>query len=338
MENKKFYITTPIYYPSGKFHIGTAYTTTFSDTIKKYKQMRGFDSYLLTGLDEHGQKIQEVAIKNGKTPKDHVDLMAEEAKKLWKLMDINYDDFIRTTDERHEKAVEKIVNKFLENGDIYKGDYEGWYCMPCETYFTETQLVDGKCPDCGREVHMASEEAYFFKLSKYTDRLIKHIEENPHFIEPESRKNEIMNNFIKPGLQDLCVSRTSFNWGVPVTFDDKHVIYVWIDALSNYITFLGYKENPYPYFKYCDVFVLPSRMEGFPNVVLEAMCFNKPVAATTCVNVIKDIIIFGENGFYCPIEDEKALADIMLRSVNLKEISNNYNMFDKDILINIFKC
>ncbi len=238
--NKKFYITTPIYYPSGKFHIGTAYTEVLADSIKRYKQLRGFDTYLLTGLDEHGQKIQEIAKKRGVTPKQHVDEMATEAKKLWKLMDIQYNDFIRTTDERHEKAVEKIVNKFLENGDIYKGEYEGWYCMPCETYFTETQLVDGKCPDCGREVKVAKEEAYFFKMSKYSKWLEEYIESHPHFIEPEARKNEIMNNFIKPGLQDLCVSRTSFSWGIPVPFDSKHVIYVWIDALSNYITFLGY--------------------------------------------------------------------------------------------------
>lgn len=249
MDNKKFYITTPIYYPSGKFHIGTAYTTTFADTIKKYKKVRGYDAYLLTGLDEHGQKIQEVAKKNGKEPQEHVDLMATEAKKLWKLMEIDYDDFIRTTEERHEKAVEKIVNKFLENEDIYKGSYEGWYCMPCETYFTETQLVDGKCPDCGREVKKMKEESYFFNMKKYQERLIKFYDENPHFIKPDFRKNEIFGNFIKPGLEDLCISRTTFDWGIKMPNDPKHVLYVWVDALTNYITALGYLSDDDSLFK-----------------------------------------------------------------------------------------
>ena len=194
MQNKTFYITTPIYYPSGKFHIGTAYTTTFADTIKRYKKLRGYDSYLLTGLDEHGQKIQTVAVEKGLTPQEHVDNMAKEAKKLWSLMNIEYDQFIRTTDEKHEKVVDKVVEKFLANGDIYKGKYEGWYCMPCETYFTKTQLVDGKCPDCGREVKKMQEECYFFNMKKYEDRLIKFYEENPHFIEPEFRRNEIFGN------------------------------------------------------------------------------------------------------------------------------------------------
>ena len=249
MNNKKFYITTPIYYPSGKFHIGTAYTTTLADTIKKYKKLRGYDAYLLTGLDEHGQKIQEVAIKNGKTPQEHVDLMAEEAKKLWKLMNIEYDDFIRTTEERHEKVVEKIVNKFLENEDIYKGSYEGWYCMPCETYFTETQLVDGKCPDCGREVKKMKEESYFFNMKKYQERLVKFYDENPDFIKPDFRKNEIFGNFIKPGLEDLCISRTTFDWGIKMPNDPKHVLYVWVDALTNYITALGYLSDNDTLFK-----------------------------------------------------------------------------------------
>ncbi len=240
MENKKFYITTPIYYPSGKFHIGTAYTTTLADTIKRYKKLRGYDAYLLTGLDEHGQKIQSVAEKSGKTPQEHVDLMATEAKKLWKLMEIEYDDFIRTTEERHEKAVKKIVNQFLENGDIYKDQYEGWYCMPCETYFTETQLVDGKCPDCGREVKKMKEESYFFNMKKYQERLIAFYDKNPDFIQPAFRKNEIFGNFIKPGLEDLCISRTTFDWGIKMPNDPKHVLYVWVDALTNYITALGY--------------------------------------------------------------------------------------------------
>ena len=241
--NKKFYVTTPIYYPSGKFHIGTAYTNTLADSIKRYKQLRGYDAYMLTGLDEHGQKVEEVAKSKGLTPKQHVDEMAEDAKKLWKLMDIQNDDFIRTTDERHEKAVEKIVNIFLENGDIYKGEYEGWYCMPCETYFTETQLVDGKCPDCGREVKKMTEESYFFNMKKYEDKLIKFYEENPGFIQPEFRRNEIFGNFIKPGLEDLCISRTTFDWGIKMPNDPKHVLYVWVDALTNYITALGYMSD-----------------------------------------------------------------------------------------------
>ncbi len=240
MDKKTFYITTPIYYPSGKFHIGTAYTTTLADTIKRYKKMRGYDAYLLTGLDEHGQKVQTVAENRGLTPKAHVDEMAKEAKKLWSLMEIDYDQFIRTTDEKHEEVVSKVVEKFVANGDIYKGKYEGWYCMPCETYFTKSQLVDGKCPDCGREVKKMQEDCYFFNMKKYEDRLIKFYEENPHFIEPEFRRNEIFSNFIKPGLEDLCISRTTFDWGIKMKNDPKHVLYVWVDALTNYISALGY--------------------------------------------------------------------------------------------------
>ena len=244
MENKKtFYITTPIYYPSGKFHIGTAYCTTLSDAIKRYKELRGYESYLLTGLDEHGQKVQTVAEKRGLTPQAHVDEMAEESKKLWKLMDIQNNDFIRTTEKRHTKIVEDIFDTLMQQGDIYKGEYEGLYCMPCETYFTETQLVDGKCPDCGRDVIKMKEEAYFFNMKKYQKRIEKFNEENPNFIEPEYRKNELFNNFIKPGLEDLCVSRTTFDWGVKVKQDPKHVVYVWLDALTNYITALGYGTN-----------------------------------------------------------------------------------------------
>ncbi len=246
---EKFYITTPIYYPSGRFHIGTAYTTVLADTIKKYKKQRGYEAYLLTGEDEHGQKIQTVAEKRGKTPQEHVDEMAEDAKKLWKLMNIEYDDFIRTTEERHTKIVQQIFDKFMETGDIYKGEYEGWYCEPCETYFTETQLKEGKCPDCGREVVKMKEEAYFFRMSKYADRLIKFYEENVEFAKPEYRKTEMINNFIKPGLEDLCVSRTTFDWGIPVLKDPKHVIYVWLDALTNYITALGYMSEDDTKFK-----------------------------------------------------------------------------------------
>lgn len=239
----KFYVTTPIYYPSGKFHIGTAYTTVLADTIKKYHKLKDEDTYMLTGTDEHGQKIQEVAQKNNKTPKEYVDEMAKQAKKLWAEMKIDYDDFIQTTEERHTKIVQKIFDKFMEQGDIYKGEYEGWYCVPCETYFTETQLIDGKCPDCGREVKLMKEEAYFFNMKKYADRLLKYYDENPNFIKPEFRKNEMINNFIKPGLEDLCVTRTSFDWGIKVLKDPKHVVYVWLDALTNYITALGYMSE-----------------------------------------------------------------------------------------------
>lgn len=235
-----FYITTPIYYPSGKFHIGTAYTTVVADSLKRYHKLKGEDSYMLTGTDEHGQKIENVAKKMGETPKEYVDQMAEAAKKLWKEMNIEYDDFIQTTEQRHTKIVEKIFDRFMEQGDIYQGEYEGMYCVPCETYFTETQLVDGKCPDCGREVVPMKEEAYFFAMKKYTDRLLQYYEEHPDFVKPAFRKNEMMNNFIKPGLEDLCVTRTSFSWGIPVPKDQKHVIYVWLDALVNYITALGY--------------------------------------------------------------------------------------------------
>lgn len=240
---EKFYITTPIYYPSGNFHIGTAYTTVLADTIKKYKQARGYDARLLTGMDEHGQKIQDVAIEKGMTPQEHVDEMAGRAKKLWKLMKIDYDDFIRTTEPRHIKIVEKVFDMLMEKGDIYLSEYEGWYCKPCETYFTQTQLVDGKCPDCNREVTKMKEEAYFFNMKKYSDRLIKFYEENPSFIVPEFRKNELFNNFLIPGLEDLCVSRTSFDWGVKVKKNPKHVVYVWLDALINYITSLGYMSE-----------------------------------------------------------------------------------------------
>jgi len=242
-QNKTFYITTPIYYPSGKFHIGTAYTTVASDTIARYKRLRGYDVRFLTGMDEHGQKIQEKAAEAGKHPKEYVNEIADAAKRLWALMDISYDDFIQTTQDRHTKAVEKIFQKFLDNNDIYKGEYEGWYCTPCESFFTETQLENGNCPDCGRPVHKVKEESYFFNMKKYADRLLAYYEENLEFIEPESRKNEMINNFIKPGLEDLSVSRTSFDWGIKVPGDPKHVIYVWVDALTNYITALGYLSD-----------------------------------------------------------------------------------------------
>lgn len=247
--NKKFYITTPIYYPSGRFHIGTAYTTVLADSIKRYHKLKGEDTYMLTGTDEHGQKIEEKAKELGKTPKEYVDEMAAMAKELWKKMDIDYDHFIRTTDSEHEKTVQKIFDHFMEQGDIYKGEYEGWYCVPCETYFTETQLVNGKCPDCGREVKLMKEESYFFNMKKYADRLLKYYEDHPDFVKPAFRKNEMINNFIKPGLEDLCVTRTSFDWGIKVLKDPKHVIYVWVDALTNYLTALGYLSEDDKLFK-----------------------------------------------------------------------------------------
>ena len=242
---EKFYITTAIAYTSRKPHIGNTYEIVLTDAIARFKKQQGYDVFFLTGTDEHGIKIQEIAEAAGISPKEYVDGVAGEIKTIWDLMNSSYDKFIRTTDDYHVEQVQKIFKKFYDQGDIYKGEYEGMYCVPCETFYTESQLVDGKCPDCGREVKPAKEEAYFFKMSKYQDALMKHIEENPDFIQPESRKKEMVNNFLKPGLQDLCVSRTSFTWGVPVEFDPGHVIYVWIDALSNYITALGYDtENP----------------------------------------------------------------------------------------------
>ena len=243
MCKKTFYITTPIYYPSTKLHIGNTYTTVAADAIARFKRLTGYDVMFLTGTDEHGQKIQRIAEEKGITPKEHVDEVVAGIKELWKMMNISYDKYIRTTDDYHVKAVQKIFKKLYDQGDIYKSSYEGLYCTPCESFWTETQLVDGMCPDCGRPVEKSKEEAYFFKMSKYADKLIEYIESHPEFIQPESRKNEMINNFLKPGLQDLCVSRTSFDWGIPVTFDEKHVVYVWIDALSNYITALGYGSD-----------------------------------------------------------------------------------------------
>ena len=247
--DKKFYITTPIYYPSANFHIGHCYTTIIADAIARFKRLDGYDVYFLTGSDEHGQKIEKKAIDAKVAPKEYVDNIVENAKDLWAKLGISYNKFIRTTDEDHCVAVQKIFKKLYDQGDIYKGEYKGLYCTPCESFWTETQLVDGKCPDCGREVYEVSEEAYFLRLSKYQDRLVKFYDEHPDFIQPISRKNEMLNNFINPGLDDLCVSRTSFKWGIPVTFDEKHVVYVWLDALSNYITALGYLSNDDSNFK-----------------------------------------------------------------------------------------
>ena len=239
----KYYMTTAIAYTSGKPHIGNTYEIVLADSIARYKRQEGYDVYFQTGTDEHGQKIELKAEAAGVTPKEYVDKIAGEVKRIWDLMNASYDNFIRTTDEDHEKQVQKIFKRLYDQGDIYKGYYEGMYCTPCESFFTESQLVDGKCPDCGREVQPAQEEAYFFKMSKYADRLIDYINTHPEFIQPVSRKNEMMNNFLLPGLQDLCVSRTSFKWGIPVDFDDKHVVYVWLDALTNYITGIGYDAD-----------------------------------------------------------------------------------------------
>ena len=244
MENKKYYITTPIYYPSSKFHVGTCYCTVVADTIARYKRLRGYDVFFLTGTDEHGQKIEEKAKAAKVTPKEYVDEIVNDTKKLWKTLGISYDKYIRTTDKEHVECVQKIFQKLYDKGDIYLGSYEGLYCTPCESFWTETQLVDGKCPDCGREVKLVKEESYFFRLSKYQEKLIEYYKEHPEFLEPESRKNEMIKNFFNKGLEDLCVSRTTVDWGIKVPFDSKHTVYVWLDALTNYISALGYlSEN-----------------------------------------------------------------------------------------------
>lgn len=270
MEKKKFYVTTAIAYTSRKPHIGNTYEIILTDAIARYHRYIGEDVFFLTGTDEHGQKIQEIAEKEGVTPQSYVDNIAGQIRDIADMLNISYDKFIRTTDGYHVEAVQKIFKKLYEQGDIYKGEYEGWYCTPCESFWTQTQLVDGKCPDCGREVKKTKEEAYFFKMQKYQERLMQYIEEHPDFIQPESRKKEMVNNFLKPGLQDLCVSRSSFSWGVPVDFDDKHVIYVWIDALSNYITALGYTpdEKGELYKKYwpCDVHVIGKDILRFHTI------------------------------------------------------------------------
>ena len=271
---KKYYITTPIYYPSDKLHIGHTYTTVAADALARFKRQTGYDVMFLTGTDEHGQKIERVAKEAGMQPKAYVDGIVEGILKLWKLMNISYDDFIRTTDARHVQTVQKIFKKLYDQGDIYKGHYEGWYCTPCEAYWLERQLTDGKCPDCGRPVELAKEEAYFFKQSQYADRLIQHIEDHPEFIQPESRKNEMLNNFLLPGLEDLCVSRTSFKWGIPVTFDEGHVVYVWIDALSNYISALGYlSDDDAKFSRYwpADVHLMAKEIVRFHTIIWPIM-------------------------------------------------------------------
>ncbi|MBP0990565.1 MAG: methionine--tRNA ligase [Oscillospiraceae bacterium] len=274
MDRKTFYITTPIYYPSDKLHIGHSYCTVATDVMARYKRMQGYDVMFLTGTDEHGQKIEEKAVKAGITPKEYVDNMVSGIKALWKLMNISNDRFIRTTDHYHEISVQRIFDKLYEKGDIYKSVYKGKYCTPCESFWTESQLVDGKCPDCGRDVVEAEEEAYFFKLSAYSQKLVDYYKEHPLFMEPQSRLNEMINNFIKPGLEDLCVSRTSFSWGIPVDFDPKHVVYVWIDALTNYITALGYLNDEYHDFEKfwpADVHFVGKEIMRFHSIIWPAL-------------------------------------------------------------------
>lgn len=274
MSKPTFYITTPIYYPSNKLHIGHSYTTVAADAMSRYKRLRGYDVMFLTGTDEHGQKIERRAAEEGVTPQAFVDGIVDWIKDLWKTMDISYDKFIRTTDQDHKATVQKIFKALYDKGDIYKSEYEGMYCTPCETFFTEHQLVDGKCPDCGRPVEKVKEESYFFKLSKYQDRIIKHIEDHPEFIQPQTRQNEMLNNFLRPGLEDLCVSRTSFKWGIPVEFDTDHVVYVWLDALSNYISALGYgsdNEELYNKFWPADVHLVGKEIIRFHTIIWPAI-------------------------------------------------------------------
>lgn len=274
LEKEKFYITTPIYYPSDKLHIGHSYCTVATDAMARYKRARGYDVMFLTGTDEHGQKIERIAEEKGVSPKEYVDNIVVSVKELWKLMNISYDRYIRTTDDYHIKSVQKIFKALYDKGEIYKSEYEGLYCTPCESFFTEKDLVDGKCPDCGRPVERVKEESYFFRLSKYGDRIIKLLEEHPEFLEPASRRNEMINNFLKPGLTDLCVSRTSFKWGVPVDFDEGHIVYVWIDALSNYITALGYgSDDDSDFKKYwpADVHVVGKEIVRFHTIIWPAM-------------------------------------------------------------------
>lgn len=273
MDKDKYYITTPIYYPSGKWHIGTCYTTIICDALARFKRLDGYDVFFLTGTDEHGQKIQKAAQAAGKSEKEYLDNIVGQLRSLWQVLGISYDKFIRTTDEYHKRAVQKIFTALYEKGDIYKNEYEGWYCVPCESFWTKSQLVDGKCPDCGREVQLTKEESYFFRLSKYQKVIEKLLEDNPTFLMPRSRQNEMINNFIKPGLQDLCVSRTTFDWGVQVPFDTKHVVYVWLDALFNYATALGYMGDDDSLFrKYwpADVHMMAKEIIRFHSIIWPA--------------------------------------------------------------------
>lgn len=278
MTKKTYYISTPIYYPSSNLHIGHTYCTVMADAMARFKRLTGYDVMFLTGTDEHGQKIQKVADEKGISPQQHVDEIVDGIKELWKTMEISYDDFIRTTETRHVKRVQDIFMKMYEKGDIYKGEYEGWYCTPCEAFWTETQIADGKCPDCGRPVDKAKESAYFFRLSKYQDKLIDLFENNPEFLQPDTRRNEML-NFAKQGLEDLCISRSSFSWGIPVPIEEKHVIYVWLDALSNYITALGYPDDPEKYSKYwpADVHLVGKEIVRFHSIIWPAMLMSLDV-------------------------------------------------------------
>lgn len=316
IEKPKFYITTPIYYPSDKLHIGHSYTTVAADTMARYKRARGFDVMFLTGTDEHGQKIEKKAEESGVTPKQFVDKVVAGIKDLWELLDISYDRFIRTTDEQHQRCVQHIFTKLYEQGDIYLDKYEGWYCTPCESFWTDSQLDDGNCPDCGRPVHKTKEESYFFRLSKYQDRLIDIFENNPECVQPSSRANEMLNNFLRPGLEDLAVSRTSFDWGIPVPFNDKHIIYVWVDALVNYISAMGYPDvdGDYARFWPADVHLVGKEIVRFHTIIWPALLmamdlplpkqvfghgwllFNKDKMSKSLGNVVDPVVLCGRYG------------------------------------------
>lgn len=344
MENKKFYITTPIYYPSANFHIGHCYTTIIADAIARYKRQNGYDTFFLTGSDEHGLKIEKKAKEVGVTPQEYVDKIITDAKDLWASLGISYDKFIRTTDEEHVVTVQKIFKRLYDQGDIYKGEYSGLYCTPCESFWTESQLVDGKCPDCGRDVEEAHEEAYFFKLSKYADRLVEHIETHPEFIQPVTRKNEMINNFIKPGLEDLCVSRTSFSWGVPVSFDEKHVVYVWIDALSNYISALGYLSDNDELFKKfwpADLHIVGKEIVRFHTIIWPIMLMALDLPLPTQVFGHGWLVIDGgkisksSGNYKDPREYIEAYGKDAVRYFVLREVPfGNDGNFSEEALIN----
>ena len=342
-EKKKFYITTPIYYPSADFHIGHCYTTIAADAVARYKRLKGFDVFFQTGTDEHGLKIQKKAEDKGITPKEYVDPIIENAKDLWEKLNISYDYFIRTTDENHVKSVQEIFKRMYDKGDIYKGAYSGLYCTPCESFWTESQLDEnGMCPDCHREVHEVSEEAYFFKLSKYQDRLVKFYEENPNFILPLTRKNEMLNNFIKPGLEDLCVSRTTFDWGIPVTFDEGHVVYVWIDALSNYITSLGYPFNDELFNKYwpADIHLVGKEIVRFHTIIWPCMLMSldlplpHQVFGHGWLKIGGDKISKSSNNYKDPREYINAYGVDAVRYFVLREVPfGNDGNFTEDLMV-----
>lgn len=342
-EKKKFYITTPIYYPSADFHIGHCYTTIAADAVARYKRLKGFDVFFQTGTDEHGLKIQKKAEDKGITPKEYVDPIIENAKDLWEKLNISYDYFIRTTDENHVKSVQEIFKRMYDKGDIYKGSYSGLYCTPCESFWTESQLDEnGMCPDCHREVHEVSEEAYFFRLSKYQDRLVKFYEENPNFILPLTRKNEMLNNFIKPGLEDLCVSRTTFDWGIPVTFDEGHVVYVWIDALSNYITSLGYPFNDELFNKYwpADIHLVGKEIVRFHTIIWPCMLMSldlplpHQVFGHGWLKIGGDKISKSSNNYKDPREYINAYGVDAVRYFVLREVPfGNDGNFTEDLMV-----